>query len=89
MADVNQYAVTHKELLELLIRHNNVHEGQWTLMVGMQIGTGNFGPTPEQSNPGIMATINQFGIQRILPGITPGPGSVILDAAKLNPKKKK
>lgn len=88
MADVNQYVVTHKELLELLIKHNNVHEGLWALMIGMQIGTGNFGPTPELSQPGIMATVNQIGMQRLMPGTTQAPGSLVLDAAKVNPKKR-
>jgi hypothetical protein len=89
MAEINQYTLTHKELLEALIKHTDVHEGQWSLLVGMAVGTGNFGPTPEQASPGVMVTLNQFGIQRVIAGIPVAPGSIVADAAKINPKKKK
>lgn len=89
MADVNQYTVPHRELLELIIKHLDIHDGQWNLMLGLGVGSGNFGPAPDQTFPGVMVTVNQIGIQRIGPGVTQGPGSIVVDAAKVNPRKKR
>jgi hypothetical protein len=90
MADVNQFTIAHQELLELLIKHLGIHEGQWSLMLGLGVGSGNFGPTPNQTFPGVMVTVNQIGIQRLAPGMPQGgPGSVVVDAAKVNPKKRR
>jgi hypothetical protein len=89
MAEVNQYTVTHKELLEMIIKYTDVHEGVWALMVGLGMGTGNFGPTPDQIFPGVTVVFNQIGIQRVLPGTPIAPGSTTVDAAVVNPKPKK
>jgi hypothetical protein len=87
MADVNQYALPLRELIELIIKANNVHEGQWSLLLGFQIATGMFGPTPEQAFPGAAISVNQIGIQRHPPGVpTTGPGVIVVDAEKVNPK---
>ena len=89
MPEINQYTLTHKELLELLIQQNGVHEGRWSLLIGMAISAGMFGPDPAQTFPGAAVTFNQIGIQRFVPGSTPeGPGSIVLDAAVINPKPK-
>jgi hypothetical protein len=89
MAEVNQYALPLKELLEVLIKHIDIHEGEWSLAIGFQVGVGGFGPTPEQTFPGATVTVHQVGIQRFISTTeTPGPGSIIVDAAKVNPKKK-
>jgi hypothetical protein len=86
MPDVNQYTVTLRDLIEILIKKSDVHEGNWALTVGWQIGTGTYGPSPEQSFPGIAATVTNVGIQRAAPG-TPidAPGTIIVDAAQVNP----
>ncbi|MGA3306965.1 MAG: hypothetical protein ABSC26_13325 [Stellaceae bacterium] len=90
MAEVNQYTLKHLELIELLIKHTDVHEGLWTLMLGIQVQPGNFGPNPEQTFPGMAMTVAQIGIQRHAVGApTTGPGVIVVDAAKVNPKKKK
>ena len=89
MPEINQYSLTHKELLELLIKQNHVHEGKWSLLLGMAISSGMFGPTPEQTFPGVAVSFNQIGIQRVAPGKgNQGPGTVVLDAGVVNPKSK-
>ena len=90
MPEVKQYTLTHKELLELLIKLNNVHEGRWSLLVGMSISTGMFGPAPNQTFPGAAVTFSQIGMQRENSGTTNAPqppGTIILDAAVVNPPK--
>ena len=89
MPEINQYTVTQQELVELVIKHVGIHEGEWTLLVGIGVGSGNFGVAPDQIAPGVMVTFNQIGIQRVMPGSPQAPGSVNVDAAKVNPKKKK
>ena len=89
MPEIIQYTLTHKELLKLLIQENGVHEGRWSLLIGMAVAAGMYGPNPAQTFPGAAITFNQIGIQRFVPGESPeGPGSIILDAAVVNPKPK-
>lgn len=92
MPEINQYTLTHRELLELLIKHNNVHEGKWSLLVQLAMSAGMFGPTTDQTFPGVAVTFNQIGIQRASAGSGTDPqkpGVIILDAAAVNPKPKK
>lgn len=88
MAEINQYSLAHKELLETLVKHLEIHEGLWQLAFNLVVSTGNLGPTPEQTFPGVMVTIPSVGVLRVAPG-TPlsGPGVVIVDAAQVNPQK--
>jgi hypothetical protein len=86
MADVTQFTIEHRELIELVIKKADIHEGQWSLLVNFGIGTGMFGPTPEQTNFGLMISFNQFGIQKVPTDAPQAHGVVVVDAAKVNPK---
>jgi hypothetical protein len=87
MADINQYTLPLREVVELIIKANNIHEGQWSLLLGFQVATGAFGPTPDLSFPGAAVSVNQIGIQRHPAGVpTTGPGVIVVDAEKINPK---
>jgi hypothetical protein len=88
MTEINQYTFTHQELLEMLIKHSGTHDGVWSLLVGLGVGAGNFGPTPDQNFPGVTVVFNQIGIQRVPPGTAITPGSISADAAKVNPRRK-
>ena len=83
MPEVNQIFFTHKELLELLIKKADVHEGKWVLSANFGFSVGNFGPTPDQIAPGGIVVLLQTGIQRAVPET---PESMTLDAAIINPK---
>lgn len=86
MPETNQILMSHSELLELLIKRADVHEGVWALVLGWSMGTGNYGPTPDQTYPGVAVTLMNVGIQRMPAGPFPTiPGAVFLDAAKVNP----
>jgi hypothetical protein len=84
MADPSQFVISHKELVELIIRKADVHEGRWFLLMGFGLNPGNFGPNEEQVYPGMMVTVNQIGIQREPPegGY---PSGLVVDAAEVNP----
>jgi hypothetical protein len=82
MPEANQYMVTNKELLELLIKACGVHEGRWVLMAMFGFAPGNFGPGPEQMSPGAAVVVTQMGITRAQPDT---PVQMTLDAAVVNP----
>ena len=87
MAEANQFTVDLTKLTELLIKDADVHDGEWSLLLGLQIGVGSFG-IPGQQYPGAAVTLHNIGIQKFVPGNPRPEGAVILDAAKVNPKKK-
>jgi hypothetical protein len=82
MAEPTQYALSHKELIELVIRHVGIHEGRWMLGVSFGLAPGNFGLTPDQASPGVAVVISQFTIQR---APSDAPNGLVVDAAEINP----
>lgn len=81
MPEVNQYAFTNRELLELLIKEAGVHKGKWSLSITFGVAIGPMGP-PEQPSPGVATIVNGVGIQRLADGqLDPAA----LDAAEINP----
>jgi hypothetical protein len=78
----SQFFFNHKELLEILIKQAQVHEGRWVLAANFGLSAGNFGPSPEQMSPGAVVAVLQMGIQIAQPD-TPEP--MTLDAAVVNP----
>ncbi len=85
MPQVNQYVLNNKELLELIIKQTNVHEGRWMLMATFGIAPGNYGPTLEQMTPGVAVGISNVGIQRADSNTSK---KMTLDAAVVNPAPK-
>ena len=71
---------THKEVVELLIKAKDLHEGIWGLYVEFGLGAGNVGPNDDEMNPAAFVTIAKMGLQRF-----PKESSMAVDAAKVNP----
>jgi len=80
MAEVKQYSFSHKELVEALVKHLNVHEGYWGITYEFGIKAINIGPSEEQVLPTAMIPILKAGIQRVDKETT-----LSIDAAKVNP----
>lgn len=72
--------VSLRELIAILIKHYNLHEGRYDLLVEYQIGVGPVGPDPASAVPGVMFGFGRVGL---LETKTAGPTSV--DAAEVNP----
>lgn len=89
MANPTQYTLSLREMVEMIIKSSDIHEGHWVPLVNIHLGTGNFGPTPEQTYPGAFTAVAGIGIQKSDPGAPLTPGGVIVDAATVNPKAKK
>lgn len=90
MADATQYALPHKELVVLLVKHFGVHEGLWQLSVTFGLGAGhmaaNPGATPTATpsgdlNPVAFVAVGGVGIRRV-----EQENSLTVNAAEVNPR---
>jgi hypothetical protein len=82
MPEVNQYLFTHKELVEMMIKKTDLHEGKWVLLVNFSFAAINGGPSPDQMVPTALAGVQSLGIQKAVPE---APPSLVVDAAEVNP----
>lgn len=78
-----QYMFKHRELLELLIKAQSLHEGLWQLTVTFGFSVANIGPNPDEINPAGVAALMSVGLQRVE---TVGVPTLTLDAARVNPR---
>ena len=84
MAEPTQYVFAHKELAEILIHKQGLHEGIWTLAFQLGMGNANAAsPTGGDPVPAVVVSIMSVGLQK-----TDKEGPMALDAAKVNPAKK-
>ena len=83
MPDINNYTVSPKELVELIIKSANIREGRWFLMANLGFVPGNFG-SGGQMSPGATVVFQSMGIQRVTPELVVPPEmmDVVVDAAK-------
>jgi hypothetical protein len=87
MAEINQIFFNNSEIVEILLKHQGIHEGTWSLAFQLGFSAGAFPISPAEATPGGAVLIQQVGLQRTQP-IQPGQVSVTsVDAAKVNPAK--
>lgn len=84
MDEPKRIALTHKEVTEALIKHQNLHEGIWQLYVQFAISAANI-PTADESQelklcPAAIVPITQIGLIMV-DKETP----LSVDASKVNP----
>lgn len=72
-----------KELTELLIKHFDIKEGQYDLVVEFGIGVGKVGPDDQTSLPGVMVGVSKVGL-----ALATNAGPNVVDAKSVQPKKK-
>lgn len=82
MPEANNYTFSHKEIVELMIKKADLHEGKWMIQVNFGFGVLNAGPTPEQIIPSGVVGIQSLGIQKAQPD---SPAILTVDAAEVNP----
>ena len=63
MSQQPMYSV--KELTEILIKHQDIHEGIYALNLEFQFGLGMFGPSPEQTLPGAIVSLAKVGLSKV------------------------
>lgn len=77
---VKNYLFEPKEIVEMLIKKQDLHEGIWGLLVNFNFSAVNAGPTEDQMLPTLVAAVSRIGLQPF-----PKEGNISLDAAKINP----
>jgi len=85
MAEPMQYAFELRELAELLVKRQELHEGRWVLGFEFGLGAGIMGgPTPEDAKPTALIQIGKIVLTKATEN-TPQGLPFIVDAAKINP----
>ncbi|MCB0538422.1 MAG: hypothetical protein KDE33_12950 [Bacteroidetes bacterium] len=82
MVDIAKYEYSNNELLLLMLKDQNIHEGHWVLTVTFSFGALNFGKSPDGVGalPSGITSVNGIGLERVQEAV---PFSV--DAARVNP----
>lgn len=81
MPETKNIVFTHKEVVEALIRYNNIHEGLWDLYIEFGLAGANVGPGPGGDvNPAAIVPVLKIGLQR-----SEKPTNLTADAAVVNP----
>jgi hypothetical protein len=83
MAEMTEIMFEHKEVVELLIKKQGLHEGIWGISFRFGMKAANFGTTPDASDalPTALVGVLQIGIHR-----EEKETNLSLDAAKVNPR---
>lgn len=87
MAEVQSVTITHRELVEVLIKHLGYHDGIWQLSVEFGLSAINIQATNAQTgeshlSPAAFLPINKIGLMKV-----DAENDIAVDAAKVNPKK--
>ena len=82
MPETQQITFSDREIVEMLIKNQNIHDGYWGIIIGFGLGAGTL-PAPPNGHPvpSAIVQIQKIGIQR---SDKPNPGTI--DAAKVNPQ---
>jgi len=83
MAEATQFMFNHKELVELMVKKQQLHEGIWSLAVRFGMHAANFGTSPDGSDvlPTAMIPVLEIGINR-----SQKENNLTVDAARVNPR---
>lgn len=83
MPEIQQFNFSLKEIAEILIRQQDLHEGLWGIYVEFGFGATNINTTPEPGSnmlPAAIVSVSKLGLQRF-----PEPSNLTVDAAEVNP----
>lgn len=74
-----------QDMTALLLKERGIHEGIYELAVSFNIGVGGFAAPSGDVNPSVMVSVVGFDLRRAPD--TNGP--LVVDASKVNPKKRR
>lgn len=93
MVNVEQILFSHREVAELLVKKQGLHEGIWTLIVEFQLGATVAG-SPDTLLPAGVLGVSRIGLQRgtelnnlSVDAAVVNPGAVRKSTSKRTPKK--
>lgn len=81
MPEATQIVFKHRELVELLIKSQGIHEGIWGLFVRFGLGASNVGASEAELQPAAIIPVLEIGLQKF-----EKESNISADAAKVNPK---
>jgi hypothetical protein len=82
MAEATQYVFNFKELTEILIKKQGIHEGLWGILIKFGLQAGNLNtPGTETVLPTAIVPVLEIGIQK-----QDQPNPLAVDAAAVNPR---
>lgn len=83
MGEPNQYLFDFKEIAEVLVKRQNLHDGIWGLIFEFGLQATNAGPSDSQILPAAIIPIMRMGLQKVTQET-----NLSVDAAKVNPPDK-
>ncbi|MEK6777752.1 MAG: hypothetical protein AABY87_12875 [bacterium] len=81
MAETKTLTFTHKEVVEALIKQQDIHEGIWQLYVEFGIAGANISTGEDQLSPSAIVPINKIGLHRV-----DKENPLAIDASIVNPQ---
>lgn len=84
MPEASQILFSFKEVAELLVKKQDIHEGIWGIYVKFGIGAANAGPTETEVKPTAIVPILELGLQKF-----DRESNIAVDASKVNPRPKR
>jgi hypothetical protein len=81
MPETSQIVFSHKEVVELMLKQQGIHEGIWGLFVKFSLGASNVGPTQSEVLPAAIVAITEVGLQKF-----EQETNISVDATKVNPR---
>jgi hypothetical protein len=82
MPEATQIVFKHKELAEILVKSQSIHDGIWGLYIRFGIGASNVGPSEADLQPAAIVPVLEIGLQKF-----DKETNLSVDAAKVNPAK--
>lgn len=74
-------AISHKELIEILIKFHGLHEGIWQLYVEFGLAAANVQTGDGQLSPAAIVGVNKIGLTKV-----DAENPLAVDASKVNPR---
>ncbi len=81
MPEATQIVFKHKELVEILLKSQKIHEGIWGLFMRFGLSAQNLGPSESELLPTAVIPVLEIGLQRF-----EKETNISVDAAKANPQ---
>jgi len=81
MPEAGQFIFTYKELVELLVKSQGLHDGIWGLFVRFGLSAANIGENDAALRPAAVIPVLEIGLQKM-----EKESNIAVDAAKVNPK---
>jgi hypothetical protein len=86
MAEATQYTFNLREIAELLIQKQGIHEGKWVAAIEFTLNVGMMGVVPTDVKPGVMILANSVQLLKAQEGMPP---NLVVDASAVDPQPNK